>query len=76
VPPLPHYMCATEAFGMGMNIKDIPRAYQVNIPRNIPQLMQRFGRAARDPRMRGICTIVLSKAFRGISAEENYEPKK
>ncbi|OXV06558.1 hypothetical protein Egran_05676 [Elaphomyces granulatus] len=68
-------ICATEAFGMGMNIKDISRAYQVDVPRNIPQMMQRFGRAARDLRMRGICTMVLPKAFQGISAAENYQPK-
>ena len=37
--------------------------------------MQRFGRAARDPRMRGIYTMVLSRAFRGISTDENYQPK-
>jgi hypothetical protein len=68
-------ICATEAFGMGMNVKDIIWVFQINPPRNLAQLMQRFGRAARDPALRAICTLVLSKHWRGISAEAGYVPK-
>lgn len=54
-------ICATEAFGMGMNIKDIIWIFQINPPRNVPQMMQRFGRAGRDPRLKAVCSLVLCK---------------
>ena len=67
-------ICATEAFGMGMNIKDIIWIFQVNPPRNLPCLMQRFGRAAREESLNAICTLVLSKAWRSVSGNENHQP--
>ena len=60
---------------MGMNVKDIIWVFQINPPRNMAQLMQRFGRAARDPALRAIETLVLSKHWRGISAEAGHVPK-
>lgn len=68
-------ICATEAFGLGMNVKDIIRIFQINPPRNLPQLMQRFGRGARDTILNAICTLVLSKAWKDISSTEGYIPK-
>jgi superfamily II DNA helicase RecQ len=67
-------ICATEAFGMGKNIKDIIWVFQINPPRNVPQMMRRFGQAGRDPNLKAVCSLVLSKDWAGISSHD-YQPK-
>lgn len=56
-------ICTTEAFGMGMDIRDITRVFQWGPPKSVSSLIQRFGRAARDKNMMACCTLVLSKEY-------------
>lgn len=67
-------VCATDAFGMGMNIKDIVWVFQINPPKNIAQLMRRFGQAGRDSNLKAVCSLVLSKPWLGISPND-HQPK-
>ena len=67
-------ICATEAFGLGMNVKDVPSVYQINLPRNMAQQIQRFGRGARDERLNAVCTIVLSRSWKKLSCDPSYQP--
>lgn len=46
-------LLATEAAGMGCDISDIERVVQYLAPDNLIVLVQRLGRAARDPAMQG-----------------------
>ncbi|KAF9118529.1 ATP-dependent DNA helicase sgs1, partial [Linnemannia schmuckeri] len=48
-----HILLATEAAGMGCDIPDVVQVIQYGFPRDIPSLVQRFGRAARDPKIQG-----------------------
>jgi len=67
-------ICATEAFGLGLNVKDVLRVYQINLPRNMAQLIQRFGRGGRDASLNAICTIVLAKSWKKLSTDPLYQP--
>ena len=44
---------------MGMDVSDIDQVYNWGIPRTLSSLIQRFGRAARNPNGKGYCTILL-----------------
>lgn len=47
-------LCATSAFGMGMNIRDIDMVIHHRLPDSIEEFYQQVGRAARDKR---ICPV-------------------
>ncbi|KFH67844.1 hypothetical protein MVEG_06575 [Podila verticillata NRRL 6337] len=49
-----HVLLATEAAGMGCDIPDVIQVIQYGFPRDMPSLVQRFGRAARDPKIQGL----------------------
>lgn len=51
-------LLATEAAGMGCDIPGVSRIIQYGFPRDMTSLMQRFGRAAREPGMQGFCTLM------------------
>src|SRR5467141_325148 len=67
-------ICATEACGMGMNVPDVTGVFQVDIPINLAQVQQRFGRGGRIESLNAICTLILSKAFRGLKPDLEYVP--
>ncbi|KAF9945828.1 hypothetical protein BGZ70_003541 [Mortierella alpina] len=47
-------LLATEALGMGMDISDVTLVIQYGLPKNISALVQRLGRAARDPSLEAL----------------------
>jgi hypothetical protein len=53
-------LISTEAAGMGCDISDVVRVVQVGRPKSISSLVQRLGRAARDPTMQGFGIICVS----------------
>lgn len=53
-------MTATEAAGMGCDINDILRVVQFKCPSSITCLVQRLGRAARDPNLKGHGILLTS----------------
>lgn len=67
-------ICATEACGMGMNVPDVVGIFQVDPPINLAQVQQRFGRGGRIESLSAICTLILSKAFRGLNPDPEYVP--
>ncbi|KFH62152.1 hypothetical protein MVEG_11791 [Podila verticillata NRRL 6337] len=59
-------LLATEAVGMGCDISNIVRIVQYGRPPSLASLIQRLGRAARDPTLQGIgLTIVPQFSSRG-----------
>ncbi|KAF8923989.1 hypothetical protein BGZ47_004325, partial [Haplosporangium gracile] len=59
-------LLATEAVGMGCDINNIARVVQFGRPPSLASLIQRLGRAARDPTMQGVgLTIVPQVRPRG-----------
>jgi helicase-like protein len=59
-------VCATEAFGMGMDIPDIDGVYNWGIPRSLSSLIQRFGRGARGKYRTATCTLILPQYCKDI----------
>jgi len=59
-------VCATEAFGMGMDIPDIDWVYNWGIPRSMSSLIQRFGRGARGKCRTAVCTLILPQYCKDI----------
>lgn len=57
-------LLATEAAGMGCDINDIERVIQFRTPKDITCLVQRLGRAARDPTAIGLSILFA----------ENHQP--
>ncbi|GJJ75291.1 hypothetical protein EMPS_07649 [Entomortierella parvispora] len=55
-------LLATEAAGMGCDIRDIARVVQYGYPRDINCLFQRFGRAARDGTIQGYGIFLVPKS--------------
>ncbi|KAF9342163.1 ATP-dependent DNA helicase sgs1, partial [Mortierella sp. AD094] len=53
-------LLATDAAGMGCDIPDVTHVIQYDLPLDLTSLVQRFGRAARDPLLvtRGIVTLL------------------
>ncbi|KAK3804519.1 MAG: hypothetical protein J3Q66DRAFT_291122 [Benniella sp.] len=45
---------ATEAVGMGCDLDNVVRVVQFKLPSTILSLVQRLGRAARDPLLQGL----------------------
>ena len=66
-------ICTTEAFGMGMDIPDIVRVFQWGLTKSVCSLIQRFGRAARNPKLTAICTLVVSREYFNITSEDDFQ---
>ena len=73
-------MCATKAFGMGIDVSDISEVYHHAPTGCLSDYVQEIGRLARDPRIIGIAKIDFSeKDFRyirqlhGLSAIKPYQ---
>ena len=73
-------MCATKAFGMGIDVSDIQEVYHHAPTGCLSDYVQEIGRLARDPHMKGIAKIDFSqKDFRyirklhGLSAIKPYQ---
>lgn len=47
-------LLATEAAGMGCDISNVLRVIQFGFPDSLSSMVQRLGRAVRDPQLRGI----------------------
>ncbi|KAI7825317.1 P-loop containing nucleoside triphosphate hydrolase protein, partial [Gamsiella multidivaricata] len=52
-------LLSTEAAGMGCDINDVDRVVQVRCPTSISSLVQRLGRAARDPKRQGLGILLV-----------------
>lgn len=75
-------ICATKAFGMGINVPDINIVYHYAPTGSLSDYVQEIGRLARDPQLTGIAKIDFSdKDFRftrtlhGLSAIKPYQLK-
>lgn len=66
-------ICTTEAFGMGMDISDIVRVFQWGLTRSVCSLIQRFGRAARNLKLKATCTLVVSREYFNITSEDDFQ---
>lgn len=73
-------MCATKAFGMGIDVSDIQEVYHHAPTGCLSDYVQEIGRLARDPQIKGIAKIDFStKDFRyirklhGLSAIKPYQ---
>ena len=53
-------MCATKAFGMGIDVSDIHEVYHHAPTGNLSDYVQEIGRLARDPKITGIAKIDFS----------------
>ena len=70
-------MCATIAFGMGIDICDIETIIHYGIPKDMESYCQEIGRAARKKNMEGNCCILWSKGDFFINKrflENIYDP--
>jgi superfamily II DNA helicase RecQ len=54
-------LLATEAVGMGCDINDISRVVQYGMPPSLAALIQRLGRAARDPNLQGVGVTIVPR---------------
>jgi superfamily II DNA helicase RecQ len=52
-------LLATEAAGMGCDLRDVLRVVQFDYPADLNCLVQRIGRAARDPRAQGAGILLV-----------------
>ncbi|KAF9920452.1 ATP-dependent DNA helicase Q4, partial [Modicella reniformis] len=52
-------LLSTEAAGMGCDISDVIRVVQFKCPRDLPSLIQRLGRASRDPTLSGSGILLI-----------------
>lgn len=52
-------LLATEAVGMGCDIPDVVRVIQYGMPKDICTLIQRLGRAVRDPELFGLAILII-----------------
>lgn len=73
-------MCATKAFGMGIDVSDISEVYHHAPTGCLSDYVQEIGRLARDPQIQGVAKIDFSmKDFRyirklhGLSAIKPYQ---
>ena len=73
-------MCATKAFGMGIDVSDIQEVYHHAPTGCLSDYVQEIGRLARDPNIRGIAKIDFStndfryiRQLHGLSAIKPYQ---
>ncbi|KAG0221571.1 ATP-dependent DNA helicase sgs1, partial [Actinomortierella wolfii] len=66
-------LLATDAAGMGCDIPDIAHVIQYGLPHDMTSLVQRFGRAARNPEKvsKGIATLLAPP----VTTKKKYEKK-
>ncbi|KAF9374917.1 ATP-dependent DNA helicase sgs1 [Mortierella sp. AD011] len=64
-------LLATEAAGMGCDIPDVVQVIQYGFPRDMPSLVQRFGRAARDPKIQGFGILYAPPITKMSPTDEN-----
>lgn len=73
-------MCATKAFGMGIDVSDIREVYHHAPTGCLSDYVQEIGRLARDPNIKGIAKIDFSpndfryiRKLHGLSAIKPYQ---
>lgn len=73
-------MCATKAFGMGIDVSDISLVYHFSPTGNLSDYVQEIGRLARDPEITGIAKIDFTpqdfrftRTLHGLSAIRHYQ---
>lgn len=73
-------MCATKAFGMGIDVSDIREVYHHAPTGCLSDYVQEIGRLARDPQIKGIAKIDFSvndfryiRKLHGLSAIKPYQ---
>lgn len=73
-------MCATKAFGMGVDVSDIQEVYHHAPTGCLSDYVQEIGRLARDPKIKGIAKIDFSpndfryiRKLHGLSAIKPYQ---
>lgn len=73
-------MCATKAFGMGIDVSDIEEVYHHAPTGCLSDYVQEIGRLARDPKIKGIAKIDFSendfryiRKLHGLSAIKPYQ---
>lgn len=73
-------MCATKAFGMGIDVSDIREVYHHAPTGCLSDYVQEIGRLARDPQLKGIAKIDFSeydfryiRQLHGLSAIKPYQ---
>lgn len=73
-------MCATKAFGMGIDVPDISEVYHHAPTGCLSDYVQEIGRLARDPKIQGIAKIDFSpndfryiRKLHGLSAIKPYQ---
>ncbi|KAJ3501033.1 hypothetical protein NMY22_g19060 [Coprinellus aureogranulatus] len=54
-----YIVCATDAAGMGCNIKDIEVVISVGMPKTLSSLSQRWGRVGRDRTLPAVCILLV-----------------
>lgn len=73
-------MCATKAFGMGIDVSDISLVYHFSPTGNLSDYVQEIGRLARDPKIIGIAKIDFTpqdfrftRTLHGLSTIRHYQ---
>lgn len=73
-------MCATKAFGMGIDVSDISLVYHFSPTGNLSDYVQEIGRLARDPEITGMAKIDFTpqdfrftRTLHGLSAIRHYQ---
>ena len=73
-------MCATKAFGMGIDVSDISLVYHFSPTGNLSDYVQEIGRLARNPEITGIAKIDFTpqdfrftRTLHGLSAIRHYQ---
>lgn len=73
-------MCATKAFGMGIDVSDIEEVYHHAPTGCLSDYVQEIGRLARDPKIQGVAKIDFSendfryiRKLHGLSAIKPYQ---
>ncbi|EPS97416.1 hypothetical protein FOMPIDRAFT_1097337, partial [Fomitopsis schrenkii] len=67
-------LCATEAAGMVcLDISDIRRVIQFQVPKSLSQWLQRYGRAGRDGQPAVAIMLVQPSVFKVVKARVKKE---